>query len=142
MPESPNQLEGTQRPPARRHDRARALLLVGMLVFIAALVLFAPVAWELIEQEWAPPPSTRELIEQEYARPASTPDWIVVARTRFVVRNNTRIDSCLTYTAPGGPQQTCHAIDYRDSDSTPQQREYMRCWNQARIGDPLPDCWR
>ena len=39
---------------------------------------------------------------------------------------------CITYTAPGGPQERC----------APAMEEFVECWLTAVLGEPLPACWR
>ena len=39
---------------------------------------------------------------------------------------------CITFTAPGGPQERC----------APAMEEFEECWLTAVLGEPLPTCWR
>ena len=52
-----------------------------------------------------------------------------------VVNTQSHVDRlCITYTVPGGgTQERCESID---------RPPVVTCFLAARIGDPLPDCWR
>ncbi len=113
----------------------RALPIVGLLLFVAGLVAFAPLLWKLIDDELAPVPT----VEPAATAPAASAEWTVLSRTRWV-RVGSWFESCLTYSTPAGTHQRCDPI--RASIVSDRMVEAQRCWETARIGSPLPSCWR
>ena len=56
-------------------------------------------------------------------------------------------DLCISYTVPGGLQERCKTIHWKDGvDGQRTLEEFFEptvdCYVSARIGEPLPDCWR
>ena len=70
-------------------------------------------------------------------------EWIVLSRTRFVPQAF-GLDACITYTSPRGPQQRCQLARVAGAGpvSDLDLGGIRPCWEGARIGEPLPACWR
>ena len=129
--------------PARRiaagavHDLRR----VGIVLLVGAVVAFMPLLWQIVDDELAPTAASPGVP----AASGTSDDWIVVSRHAPVVRihgQSVFFDACITYTAPRGTQQRCQGVRSGGQPATAAQREIARCWDQSRIGNRLPDCWR
>lgn len=116
------------------HPRA-ALIALGAVVLAVVLLL----AWAALGEPWPTfaQPEPR-VVEVEVPVAGA---WIVLAVERpiRVVGTGVLVEACITYTTPGGQQETC-----RQTQIGPDLHfgEIAECWDQARIGSPLPDCWR
>ena len=123
-------------------------------IIYAAGVILAALAIAAIAVLWA---SASDLIERVDRvedrvaavedRPAAPPvaEWTVLSRqgpTVRIIGQNGILEACITYTSPAGVQERCEALRLNNAPPTDLQRERSQCWQQARIGEPLPDCWR
>ncbi len=67
--------------------------------------------------------------------------FIVV--NRHVSRTSDGVRACITYSAPGGPQDYCQNVRFDDDGEIAEgSLSTGDCWYSAVIGEPLPDCWR
>ena len=118
---------------------------------IAALGAFAAL-WVLTEADvlrWGAASAIHDRIDalENRAAPAPEPEptWIVLSREGPIVRvvgQNGILEACVTYTSPAGEQERCGILRINNDPVTEHQQEVYDCYNTARIGDPLPDCWR
>ena len=56
-------------------------------------------------------------------------------------------DMCIVYATVAGPQTKCAAgavgtLEQFPAGTAALLQANMTCWHEARIGEPLPDCWR
>lgn len=54
-------------------------------------------------------------------------------------------DLCIEYGTPQGARERCRRIYISEETNDHLQRvdaAISECWTEARIGAPLPDCWR
>lgn len=121
------------------HSRAA---LLGLGVVVLALVLLLALAWGAIGEPWPsfaqPKP---QVVEVEVPVAGA---WIVLALDQPVrmLGNGGLIEACITYTTPAGTQETCKHGTWSGGGESDVDEAVWRCFGEARIGDPLPACWR
>ena len=118
---------------------------------VAALGAFA-VLWALTAADvlrWGATSAIHDRIDtlENRAVPAPEPEptWIVLARERPVIRvvgQGVILEACITYTSPAGEQTRCGITRLGDQSPNAEMLAIGACYDEARIGDPLPDCWR
>ena len=101
----------------------RAGLVVGALIVIAAC---AGLGWWMQESAAQHREADRRLAALEAA---PEHDFVVLARN--IVSGQ---GLCLTYTTAFGPQRECKNVGWEDG--------LVDCWDLARLGEIIPDCWR
>ena len=69
-----------------------------------------------------------------------TEDHFIVVSTGY--KRGNPADFCITYTAPGGPQETCRSVSFDDGGLAEHSQHVFECWESAVLGEPLPACWR
>ena len=80
-------------------------------------------------------------------RPGGAVDHFLVAKVDWTVPDPMLARLCITYTAPGGVLERCERVGLVPAgddlaEPAPVYAATVECWETARIGDPLPDCWR
>ena len=118
---------------------ARDLRRVGLVLLVGAIVVFTPLLWQIVDDELAPTAAS----PRAPVASGTSDDWIVVSRDELVIRpfgSSVSVNACITYTSPGGTQERCQITDI--GGATVSYDEVEQCWEQSRIGDRLPDCWR
>ncbi|MCY3919296.1 MAG: hypothetical protein OXG38_05760 [Chloroflexi bacterium] len=123
----------------------------GGAIGVIALGAFAAL-WALTEADvlrWGATTALHERMEalerQAVEAPPPAPAWTVLTREGPLLRiigQNGVLEACITYTSPAGVQERCEMLRLNNDEPTSLQRERSRCWQEARIGEPLPDCWR
>ncbi len=118
---------------------------------VIALGAFAA-AWALTEADvlrWGATAALHDRIEALERRAEAapkTPDWTVLSREGPVFRvvgGAPIVEACITYTSPSGVQERCRLMATRGPGGEAEMIEDVGpCWDLARIGAPLPDCWR
>lgn len=114
-------------------------------IAIIALGTFAAL-WALTEADvlrWGAGSAIHDRIEALEDQASAPAEWIVVADAHAVrsVGGGVYVEGCFTYTSPGGVQETCR-ITSIEGEPPSDRNETQECYESARIGDPLPDCWR
>lgn len=121
----------------------------GAIVFIA-LGTFAAL-WALTEADvlrWGATATLHdriEALERQADAPPPAPEWTVLSRQGPVFRPAGGVltaEACITYTSPAGRQERCEVVGVSGTERTARQSTLSACWDGARIGEPLPDCWR
>lgn len=118
----------------------RGLRPFTLLLCVAAGVAFMPLAWQAIDETWGTPSPTSPA-------PATAlgPEWTVLSHEAPIIRtvgSTYTLSACITYTTPAGVQERCRQLRLADGPATERQQDASRCYEQARIGDALPVCWR
>ena len=72
---------------------------------------------------------------------AAGAEWTVLSHESPILRGAS-IQACITYKSPAGAQERCRQLSFGGAPTTDEERAIARCYKTARIGDPLPDCWR
>lgn len=124
-------------PLIRRPVRV-ALLAPAVVLLVGAVVAFMPLLWQIVDDQLAHTAATPGAA----AASGDPDDWIVLAHDQpiRVVGQGVVFEGCITYSTPAGPQQTCKPTGIGRWGNSYQ--DDAECWRQARIGEPLPGCWR
>lgn len=80
-------------------------------------------------------------------RAGAAGDLFLVAKVDWTVPDPMLARLCITYTVPGGVLERCERVGLVPAgddlaEPAPVYAATVECWETARIGDPLPDCWR
>ena len=129
----------------RRYRMVIVFLVLGLGALAAAVAWLALVALPQELDDRRAAHAAVHAAADRAAAAAAESDWIVLSRQGLIVRavGQTRIiEACITYTSPGGTQEDCRDLRIGAGEMSTRQRESARCWEQARIGEPLPDYWR
>ena len=89
-------------------------------------------------------------LERQAAQPGQSETQFIIAntvQTRDYDVDGIWVEFCIIYTVPGGVQERCYHGEYEQTGPntlslTPLTQWVADCFFPARIGDPLPDCWR
>lgn len=121
-----------------RPDGPLALATAALFVMAGAL------CYLLLFELPAEPAPTPAPIVVEAPPPPPAPKWTVLSREAGprVVGSTVIFEACISYISPLGERQRCEMLAAQGGGTSAYGKAAGECWDTARIGDPLPECWR